>query len=195
MVRPDSLSAWIRPEDPLHSAYNFLSSTHRSDYLRSYFMFHYGGGYADIKSLAWHWRPYLEALESDSVEIDFYGSPEQSPMGVAGGEYLRPHYRSLVSNGAFIFRPHTPFAREWKARVARVLDAHLDLVLKRPGTYHPRAVVTGIHSYGRLDFRRGPRGYPLRWAEIQGEIFHPLQFERRSSFRAALPPLSYGRYR
>lgn len=34
---------------PYHRAYQYLSGTHRADYLRCYFMHYYGGGYADIK--------------------------------------------------------------------------------------------------------------------------------------------------
>lgn len=80
------------------------------------------------------------------------------------------------------------FAYVWRERVHDVLDGHLNSIREHPGTYHPRAVASGIHSYRWRDFRRSPRGYPLRWAEIQGEIFHKLQSERLASFRAALPP-------
>ena len=195
LIDRDSLERWVSTDRPLHPAYEFLSSTHRSDYLRSYFMYHFGGGYADIKPFRWNWRPFFDELERDSDDVDFFGSPEQSKESVAGGTEVQVHWRSLVSNCAFVFKPQTKFAAEWRQRVHQALDGHLAALRLHPGTYHPRAVASGIHSYGWLDLRRGPRGYPLRWAEIQGEIFHKLQIERLGAFRAALPPLDFGRYR
>jgi hypothetical protein len=195
LVTADTLQKWVSPERTLHPAYEFLSSTHRSDYLRSYFMDYFGGGYSDIKPLRWNWLPYADALENEPQRIAFYGSPEQSPQSVAGNASLQKQWSLIVSNCAFLFRPRTDFAFAWRERVHQVLDAHFDAIREHPGTYHPRAVASGIHSYGWLDIRRSPRGYPLRWAQIQGEVFHKLQAEQFDSFKAALPPLEFGRYR
>lgn len=195
VIGPHSLDQWVRTDQPLHPAYEYLSSTHRSDYLRSYFMYNFGGAYSDVKPVNWDWRSYLDSLESDSQDIDFYGSPETSEGSIAGDEALKKQWQYLVSNCAFIFRPGSEFAQEWNLRVNQVLDMHLGRLRDHPGTYHPRAVASGIHAYSWKDWNRAPRGYPLRWAEIQGEIFHQLQSERLGSFRAALPALDFGRYR
>ena len=45
----DDITAHILPEHPLHPAYEYLSETHKADYMRTYCMNFYGGGYADIK--------------------------------------------------------------------------------------------------------------------------------------------------
>ena len=38
LVTVDNLASFIKPEDPLHEAYQYLSETHKCDYLRVYFM-------------------------------------------------------------------------------------------------------------------------------------------------------------
>lgn len=45
----DGIMSRILPGHPLHEGYQYLSCVHKSDYLRSYFMHFYGGGYGDIK--------------------------------------------------------------------------------------------------------------------------------------------------
>ncbi len=43
LVTKDNLSKYVKN---LHPAYQYLSETHKADYLRTYFMNHYGGGYS-----------------------------------------------------------------------------------------------------------------------------------------------------
>ncbi len=57
MVMPENLEEWVLAGHPLHPAYEFLSPVHRSDYLRPYFMYHHGGGYADIDRQTGSWMP------------------------------------------------------------------------------------------------------------------------------------------
>ena len=49
LVTPLNLKSYILSSQPLHEAYQYLSYTHKSDYLRTYFMHFIGGGYSDIK--------------------------------------------------------------------------------------------------------------------------------------------------
>src|SRR5882762_5613921 len=51
--------AWEVSGQPMHPAYDFLSATHKADYLRMYLMHHYGGGYTDIKHTAKDWNPFF----------------------------------------------------------------------------------------------------------------------------------------
>ena len=48
-VNQDNLSNWVLKNAPLHTSYKYLSSVHKADYLRCYFMHHYGGAYSDVK--------------------------------------------------------------------------------------------------------------------------------------------------
>uniref|UniRef100_A0A6C0I4I0 Uncharacterized protein n=1 Tax=viral metagenome TaxID=1070528 RepID=A0A6C0I4I0_9ZZZZ len=49
LITKDNLSNYILNDVPLHPSFNYLSETHKADYLRTYFMNFYGGGYSDIK--------------------------------------------------------------------------------------------------------------------------------------------------
>ena len=50
LITPEKLNKYILNEHPLHPSYYYLSEVHKSDYLRTYFMRFYGGGYSDIKN-------------------------------------------------------------------------------------------------------------------------------------------------
>jgi len=62
-VYKDDLSKYIL-EHPLHEAYEYLSETHKADYLRTYFMHFYGGGYSDIKRSSGSWLKAFDDLEN-----------------------------------------------------------------------------------------------------------------------------------
>ena len=49
------LDKYILQEHPLHQSFNYLSETHKADYLRTYFMRFHGGGYSDIKKTSGSW--------------------------------------------------------------------------------------------------------------------------------------------
>ena len=110
LITPKNLPDYIKQDDPLPEAYQYLSFVHRADYLRTYFMYHYGGGYADIKPTSASWIRAFNTLEcSDMYAI---GYPEIGFMGVANQNikdstlkrdllclYLSPlysFYRSMV---------------------------------------------------------------------------------------------------
>ena len=62
----ENLHEYILKDHPLHPAYEFLSETHRCDILRTYFMYHYGGGYSDIKIPNGSWVKGFEDMENDN---------------------------------------------------------------------------------------------------------------------------------
>ena len=51
LVTDTNLHEYNIPESPMHPAVcsKTLSAIHKADYLRVYFMHHYGGGYHDVK--------------------------------------------------------------------------------------------------------------------------------------------------
>lgn len=193
LVTASTLETWIDAETPLHPGYRYLSSTHKSDYLRSYFMLKFGGGYCDIKPLRISWSGAFAELSDDTVA--FYGAPEQQPWHVAGTPEMQSNFSTFASNGAFLFRAGTDFAAEWHSRVNAVLDQKFHLLRTNPGTYHPRAIRKGIHGSRWQVWNHISRGYPLEWTQLQGDIFHQLQWERPDDYRLRLPPLAYTKYR
>ena len=149
----------------LHPAYKYLSCNHKSDYLRCYFMNHFGGGYSDIKHFTKNnnWKEQFDLINSD-LKIEVIGSKE-IPSGSPILEYNNePNLSKLLSNGWFICRKNTDFTREWYKRVCKILDNRMDDLIKYPAT-EPF----------------GGKSYKLRWAELQGEPFHQLLIEKYNS--------------
>lgn len=145
----------------IHPAYEYLSNVHKSDYLRCYFMHYFGGGYCDIKVVDRSWMPAFKKLENS--ECYGLGYKEVSPNHVAECNtpeqktQLQLNYKKLIGNGAFIFKPKTQFTFDWFEQVSQLLTLKHDLLKATLGN------------------ERGDNlGYPLRWTEIQGDIFHPL---------------------
>lgn len=186
LITPKNLSDYIKPEDPLPEAYQYLSLNHKSDYLRSYFMYHYGGGYADIKTYFHSWIPAFDKLDQSDAYV--MGYPEIGFQGAAYRDIIHEnlkhdlfyHWRHLIGNGAFICRPHTKLTSEWHTVVKKRLIEYSDLLKK-----HPAKDIFGTNA-----------DYPLPWAGMQGEIFHPfcLKYKDKLLSDKALMP-SFENYR
>ena len=164
LVTPNNLSDYIVEEDPLPEGFDCLSLNHKSDYLRAYFMHHYGGGYADIKTYQHSWSEAFKQLENSDAyglgynEVGWWGAATQTITDPYLKEDLTKYWRILVGNGAFIFRKKTPFTEEWhEESKRRLIAASKDL------KEHPARDFFGSNS-----------DYPLQWGEMQGSIFHPL---------------------
>lgn len=186
LITPQNLSDYIKEDDPLPEAYLYLSLNHRSDYLRSYFMYHYGGGYADIKTYYKSWIPAFDKLDASDAYV--IGYPEVGFWGAAQhdieNQYLKKdlwnHWRLLIGNGAFICRPHTRMAAEWHTAVKNRLIAYTEQLRS-----HPAQDVFGRNA-----------DYPIPWGGMQGEIFHPfcLKYKDKLLKEKALIP-SFEDYR
>lgn len=164
LITPKNLPDYIKDDDPLPEAYQYLSYVHRADYLRTYFMYHYGGGYADIKPATAAWVNAFEKLEkSDAYAI---GYPEVGFYGVANKDIqndnllrdITIYWRYMIGNCAYICRPHTPFTAEWYSETKRRVIGFTDILKVHPAK----------DSYGRND------DYPIPWSYILGQVFHPL---------------------
>ena len=149
-------------DSPYHPAYPYLSAVHKADYLRCYFMHHFGGGYADIKHYTKqnNWKKCFEKINCNS-EIDVIGQQET----ITGGR--RPIYNTvdgasrLIATCYFICRPKSDFTNKWYALTMRKLDEKLAALKAHPA---------------QSPFDRSPE-YPLKWVELLGMIFHDLVFE------------------
>ena len=71
-INQDNLSDWILKHAPLHRSYEYLSSVHKADYLRCYFMHHHGGAYSDVKVIEDSWLSSYEDLEKSDYLINGY---------------------------------------------------------------------------------------------------------------------------
>lgn len=164
LITPKNLLDYIKDDDPLPEAYQYLSFVHRADYLRSYFMYHYGGGYGDIKTYYHSWVPAFEKIEQSDAyvigypEVGFEGAANHSMKEGNLKNDLHYHWRYLIGNGSYICRPHTRFTAEWHTEAKRRLINFTEELRKHPAT----------DPFGKN------HGYPVKWSGLLGSIFHPL---------------------
>lgn len=184
LVTPHNLESFILPDDLLPDCYQYLSDVHKADYLRTYFMHYYGGGYSDIKDQFNSWLPVFERFEvSDSY---ICGYREIGPDGVDPIEDqmvykdLIYYWRFLIGNCSYICRPKTKFTDEWyKETKSRVLELQDDL------KKHPATDPFGTNA-----------DYPVKWTHILGDVVYPLclKYRKRVMQDQRIQP-SYKNYR
>lgn len=179
LIDSTNLSDWIIAEHPLHKAYNYLSLTHRSDYLRAYFLHYYGGGYCDIKPTNGSWRDLFLELNGTS-EKWMIGYPEDSKLRLPryGGNLdfdLRARFELVCGTGSMITRPKTPITYEWLTEVERRLDYFYASLKISPGGVRDEL------------FR-----YPIGWTQLLADIMYPLnlKYHDRIIRKSAIMPSS-----
>jgi len=178
LITPENLKDYILPGKPLHPCYNYLSLVHKADYLRCYFMHHYGGGYSDIKSAHSSWQSAFEKLEKrKSKWILGYreiGKRGVAPVGGTTGFEIKKNWHILLGNGSYICKPYSPFTSEWHEELNRRMDRYHEDLKANPGN------VMGDNS-----------GYPISWTNILGDIFHPLclKYSNRLMYSNKIKPI------
>lgn len=185
LVTQNTLGEWVLPHAPLHPAYKYLSSTHKSDYLRCYLMHHYGGGYSDIKYTEAHWESYFVQLEQsqESLALGYTELVDGMPhLTGPQGDMIRKAHQEIIGLCAFIFKPNTDLTSTWYRRLHELLDQKLELLEAHPGKF-------ALDQKGLILPDGQASLYPLRWAEILGEILHPLFYENRNKLiKAPIAP-------
>jgi hypothetical protein len=152
-------------------------------------MHFYGGAYCDIKEINDSWLPAVEELELNENKW-ICGYPEIGEDGVPeiddpiNNLIVRKNWKKLIGNGAFICKPDTPLTREWYSNLMKLMDSKLEELKMYPAK----------HIFETDDNRKKSK-YPLRWAEVQGIIFHPLIYKYHSHTLNTLPMISLSNYR
>lgn len=176
LITNDNLSQFILTDHPLHPGFESLSDVHKADYLRTYAMHHYGGGYSDIKPCSWNWNPYFDDLESsDCFGI---GAPEdEGELSVTPRQrpWLGKYWDKLMTNDLYIFKPQTEFTSRWYSKLLEIMDEKLDALLRCPAQHSREAADTYVTCY------------PIQWGEILLEVFHPLCYEYTDKLIKTMP--------
>ena len=176
LVDNDSLNEYILDDYPLHEGFQYLSDVHKADYLRTYFMHFYGGGYTDIKPCNWDWNQYFNALQdSDAYGI---GAPEDEgelSVTVKQRPWLGKYWQHLMTNDLYIFKPQTNFTQQWYNTLIKIMDSKIENLKIHPAK-HPREAADTVVT-----------NYPIEWGEILLEIFHPLCFFHTDKLIKAMP--------
>ena len=182
VIGPGNLEEYEVEDDPFHEGFSKLSLTHKSDYLRSYFMYYYGGAYSDIKPYSFDWKPLFSQLENSAK--DFIGAHEKHEDHIASEDpVIRQAYNELASVRLFIFKPKSPFGKLWKEATKVKMDAILEELRLHDGSYHPRATSAGAHGDSSVE----GRGYPLTWNGLLGSLLHPLQYHNPGGWLWGIP--------
>jgi hypothetical protein len=183
LVTASNLHEYILKDHPLHAAYEYLSETQKSDYLRAYFMHFYGGGYSDIKRTTGSWvNAFNELMNDDNKWI--CGYPE-----VNGGVAYQPlinHWREMIGCGAYICKPQTPLTFEWYNDMLALMDLKLEKLKLYPARYPQdhKPANAGINY----------QGYPIEWAEFN-LIYQRLIYKYKEHLLNALPISIFQNYR
>ena len=178
LVTKQTLPQYILPDHPLHPSYEYLSETHKADYLRTYFMNFYGGGYSDIKKTTGSWIQSFDDLNKSDYWIcgykEIYGGVAYTP--------LSSKWEELLGNGSYICKPQTPLTIEWYNTMIQLLDTKLEELKKNPST-----------SYS--DSKESGSGYPIEWNEMLGRIFHKISYQYKERLLNTLPICILHNYR
>ena len=178
LLNLQTFKPYILQAHPLHPAFQFLSDVHKSDYLRTYFMNFYGGGYTDIKQQTGSWKSaYNQLLTTDAYIV---GYSEKSSTDIAYTP-VSEYWNILIGNGAYICKPNTPLTNEWYSEMISLLDKKLNELQIHPAIY-PR------------DAKEHGTGYPIEWNEMLGRIFHKVCFKYTEKILRCLPDISLHNY-
>ena len=194
LIDENNLHEWILRDHPLHRSWQYLSAIHRGDYLRSYLMHYYGGGYSDIKPPRGTWTEAFRAFEDRNVWVLGYpefrwgvanfgvsSQPRYQPFNPRWWKYrsLQLRYRSLIGNGLYAMRPGSELTALWLQRVEFRLDDLADELTRNPARVPKER---GGKDYGGWVSR-----YPVAWSALHGDILQPLCWRFRKHVRQSLP--------
>lgn len=176
-IYKDDLPSYILEAHPLHPAYEYLSETHKADYLRTYFMNFHGGGYTDIKHQGGSWLKAFDDLDASDAWMNGY---REIDTGVAYPPHAA-YWRELIGNGAYICKPRTPLTEEWYREMCAFLDSRLQQLIQHPAT-HPQDCAERS-------------SYPIQWNEMLGRIFHRVAYAYKDKLLQTVPIVSFYSYR
>lgn len=167
LVTGENYQDFIVPEHPFHPSYQDLTYIQQSDYLRAYLMYHHGGVYTDIKMLS---KPWKEVVDKLNQSDKWLAGPHElsyknvSPATGSLGRDQRIHWKEIVWQSAFAFKPGTPLAQEWLEEAERRLDYFSKLL----ATNKTEDKIWGLDGK-----------YPVPWLALTGQILSPLCLKYR----------------
>lgn len=179
-INYDEIKNYELPDHKFHEGYNYISATAKSDYLRTYFMHFYGGGYVDIKFCDFNWNPYFDHLDNSDKFAIGYQALEAANVAVdpldPEGPTIQSQWQELIGAGAMICKPQTQFTQDWWNLVNMVLDKKLEELKSNPAK-HVRDKQGWVTQ----------SGYPLRWAELGPETLFKACYKNKDKIIVGLP--------
>ena len=214
LITIDNISDFEFPKHPFNPAVTFtlknkkgLSGVHLSDYFRTYISYHYGGAYHDIKlrmenqSISTCWEifedpnvwvvgmPNRRGGASDPEVIDYIINHETYNPNTTLTEKGKWNYRNLkddrlIGNGGWIARPKTLLFQKVNDFVEIRLKKLFQMIRSNP-----------VENFKRCCLNGEVFMYPVAWAALQGNIFHPYQVIYFSHINRNMPIFEKAQYR
>jgi hypothetical protein len=178
LITKKDLHEYILPAYPLHPGYEYLSETHKADYLRCYFMHFHGGGYTDIKRTTGSWKNAFEEFNQSVYWICGYPETDSNVAYTP----LISKWTELIGAGAFICKPQTEFTNEWYTEMISVLDKKLKDLKENPAKF-PQ----DCKEKSEYFFYISNSQYPIEWNELLGRIFHKIVYKYKKNIINTLP--------
>lgn len=197
LITKHNIHDFILHDHPLHPAYPYLSTVHKSDYLRCYLMHHYGGGYSDVKHRPIHWPAAFDAMATHG-DIMMMGLATSRGNTISGTEEWSAEMQDAIIKciprlfcmGWFICRPYSPITTEWYEEINKRLDKFLPELIKCPATHTREAFHKNEGCAlekpiweGRTAFRSM---YPISWNILLAQILYPLQLKYLTAIKNTL---------
>jgi hypothetical protein len=189
LITKDTINDYVIKDHPIHPAYEYLSTIHKSDYLRCYLMHHHGGGYMDVKPNKYDWDAAFKKL-NESPQILLMGVIPTSGHLLAGMEEYSPEIRNeleakrekLVCMGWLICRPYSTITTEWYNTLNKKLDEFLPILKKNPAKHTRESFNRGkkvafkkpAWELGQENFKI-TSNYPITWNILLAQILYPIQ--------------------
>lgn len=173
-------------QNPYNKSFEYLSGNHKSDYLRSYFLYHYGGGYHDIKWREKSWDQEWDKFKDKNTWIIGRRETKSDNIGYGEGQdWVKEKYENLITMGWVIMRKQNKYIETLLNKINDILNNKYELLKENPAPNERCGI--GLNCENSL--------YPLRWLEIMGEISHPLQLDYTEHIEYTLPDIMYKTYK
>ena len=193
---------------PIHKGFQYLSSIHKSDYLRCYLMYYYGGGYSDLKKTSSSWIPAFNKLKNNdklwavgyncdgvalpgNLQKEKYDYNETTQKYV---EILNKNKNNFIGVGFFIFKKNSEIVIKWFNELNKRLDNFYQELKKYPAKFDRESKNgTPKPSWEGGNFNTK---YPICWNRILGQILYPLQLYYLDKITKGIPERSdNGKYK
>ena len=184
----DNYKSFEIPSFPINCGFEYLSGNHKSDYLRAYMLYHYGGAYHDIKYRKLSWESEWDKFLDPNIWMIGRRELNQDCIGFSPGEeWVQKEYQKLITMGWVICRPKTEYIQILLQNITKKLEERGDLLKNNPAI-HSRQVQ-------QVYIDKDNYSYPFGYLELMGEMSHRLQLNYTNHINYTLPDILYKTYK
>lgn len=187
-ITNENYNKWEIPEHPIHEGFKYLSGNHKSDYFRAYLLYHYGGGYHDIKWREKSWENEWEKFSNPNIWIIGRRELKAEYIGYnpdKNEQWVQNEFQKLITMGWVISRPKNNYFGKLLKRIEEILTLKITELKLKSAPNSRCGIGNGCNE----------NEYPLRWLEIMGEISHPLLLNYTEHIEYTLPDILYKTYK